>query len=164
MRDVGADQRAGVVDRRTVTRVDPSRLVLEQAPERLEIERHVAAGGRVDRDRPAVHEQVAAEEDAGAELEEREVVRRVPRRVQYPERAVAGRDRLAVYERGPGDVVRCVRRMRELREGRAGPALREDLDAFDVIAMEMRDEDLREPGARLLRVEDRRHALDERVR
>ena len=100
--DVGADQGARVVDRPAVPGVDAARLILQQAPQRAESapgRRRPTARSRRCRRSPAV----AAEQDARAACRGARRGRRVPRRVEHPERAVARRDGLAVRERRPGD-------------------------------------------------------------
>src|SRR5919201_5738212 len=84
-------------DDRPVPRIDRSRTELEHPMQRAEVTHQIAVR-RIDEARAPADDRVSREQGARPLLEERDVIRRVPRRVRSDQLDVAGADPLAVAE------------------------------------------------------------------
>ena len=156
--DVGANQRGRIVDRIAMTRERLTRLQVQHAPQRLHVLPQIAAMRRRNRDRAAVDQQIAAEHHRRARLVEADMIGRVARRVNHPQRAVAGAHDRFVLERLERHAAARVHLAWQLREHEIRPSPPQRRDSRHVIAVRMRDEHALQHRARLLRFQRLGHA------
>ena len=114
---------------------------------------------RRNRDRAAVDQQIAAEQHRRARLVIADVIGRVPRRVNHPQRAVASAHDRFVRQRverlaGAGVVF-----SRQLREDERRPAPPQRREPRDMIGVRVRDQHPLQMRAGLFRFQRFRHAL-----
>src|SRR6185436_10816384 len=83
MCEIAGEDRLRIVDRRAVGREQAGGPELEQALERREILAEIAAAAPVDHDAGAERDEIAGEEAAARRVPERQMIRRMSRRMEH---------------------------------------------------------------------------------